>query len=218
MNRYLIFFLSILFSISLIQPLWTQGDKTTLTIEYSPNFSKVTNASILLNQTYKLSHNALLRLEYDSGGKIVPTIGLGFFNTGESNQTKIRGESDLDRVKTIENHNYLFIPLGAKISFGDFYVLPEIGLGIKISSTVKTINTFDNGETNVESRDNTLFSGEYNQFSIPFSLSVGKEFMVGSLNCSAGVKGYMGINEIVKNVPRNNHYFGLGILLGVRLL
>ncbi len=201
-----------------MQPLWTQGNKTSLAFEYSPNFSKVTNASILLNQKYKLSHHALLRLEYDSGGKIVPTIGLGFFNTGESFKTEIRGESDLDKVKTIDSHNYVFIPLGAKISFGNFFVLPEIGLGIKISSTTKTINTFDNGETSVESSDNTLLSGEYNKFSIPFSLSIGKEFIIGSLTCSAGFKGYYGINEVVKNVPRSNHYFGLGVLLGVKLL
>ena len=116
------------------------------------------------------------------------------------------------------SYNYVFVPLGAKISFGDFYVLPEIGLGIKISSITKTKSTFDNGDTEVDSRGNTLFSGEYNTFSIPFSLSIGKEFLIGSVSFSAGLKGYYGINQIVKNVPRSNHYFGLGLIFGVKLL
>jgi len=31
-----------------------------------------------------------------------------------------------------------------------------------------------------------------------------------------GLKGYYGLNQIVKDVPNTNHYYGFGLNLGVR--
>jgi len=209
--KYLILFLLV----STSQILFSQENKFNLTIEYSPNYSGLTNE--VVNEKAKLSHNALLRISYNTNGKIKPTIGLGFLNTGESENSEIGGQLGIESIKFIQNYNYLIVPIGIKYTVGKLYVLPELGIGINISNKTKQITEFSNGETEKETRDAGLNSGEFNKLSIPISLSIGTDLELFGKSFSTGLKGYYGLNQVVKDVPRNNHYFGIGLILAMNL-
>lgn len=202
--------------IGVSQTLFSQENKKFgLTIEYSPNYSRLTNE--VVNERFKLSHNALLRMSYNSVGKIKPTIGLGFLNTGELERSELGGQLGIESIKFIHNYNYLYIPIGAKINLGQFFVLPEIGLGINISNKTKQITKFTNGQTEKETRDEQPNSGKFNNLTIPIALSVGTDFQMAGKSFSTGMKGYYGLNQVVKDVPRDNHYFGIGLLIAMNL-
>jgi len=202
--------------VGVFQSLFSQENKKFgLTLEYSPNYSRITNE--VVNERFKLSHNALLRISYHANGKIKPTIGLGFLNTGELESSELGGQLGIESIKFIHNYNYLYIPIGAKISLGQFYVLPEIGLGINVSKKTKQITEFTNGETEKETREETFNSGKFNNLTIPISISVGTDFQMADISFSTGIKGYYGLNQVVKDVPRDNHYFGIGLILAINL-
>lgn len=210
--KYLILFL--LLSIS--QTLFSQeNNKFRLTVEYSPNYSRLTDE--VVNERFKLSHNALLRISYNSKGKLKPTIGLGFLNTGELERSEIGGQLGIESVKFIRNYNYIYIPIGIKIKFNKIYLLPELGIGVNISNKTKQITEFTNGEKEKKTRDETLITGEFNKTSIPISLAIGADYSIGNKSFSTGIKGYYGLNQVVKDVSRNNHYFGIGLVLAMNL-
>jgi len=189
--------------------------KFSFTIEYSPNFSRITND--VVNEEFKLSHNAVVRIGYKTKGSIQPTLGLGFLNTGEIERSEIGGQLGIESVQFIHSFNYLHIPIGAKINLGLVYFLPEISLGINLSNKTRQITEYSNGETEREVRDHQLNAGEFNKLSFPVSLSVGTDFRLGGKSFSTGIKGYYGLNEVVAEVPRDNHYFGAGLILAMNL-
>ncbi|MCC6818323.1 MAG: outer membrane beta-barrel protein [Bacteroidia bacterium] len=197
------------------QSLFSQNNKFGLTIEYSPNYSRLSDE--ILNEKFKLSHNVLLRLNYKSDSNIKPTLGLGYFNTGELNQTVIGGTLGIESIKYFHNYNYVYLPLGAKINLGNLYLLPEIGIGINLSNKMKRVIEFTNGKTENETIDEHLNSGEFNKLSIPISISAGTDFKFGTKRFSTGLKGYYGLNRVVEDVPRNNHYYGIGLLVAMNL-
>lgn len=210
--KYLVLFMVI----GVFQSLYSQNNKKfSLTIEYVPNYSRLTNE--VINERFKLSHNALLRISYHTKGKIKPTIGLGFLNTGELERSDIGGQLGIESIKFIHNYNYLYVPIGAKINFGQLFFHPEIGLGVNTSNKTKQITEFTNGDTEKETIDEQLIAGEFNNLSIPISLSVGTDFKIASKSFSTGIKGYYGLNQVVKDVPRNNHYFGIGLIIAMNL-
>jgi len=207
--NYLIFLVLLISA----QPLSSQENKFGLTIEYSPNFSKLTDE--VIDEKFKLSHNSLLRMTYQSKGKIKPTFGLGFLNTGELASSELSGTLGIESIKFIQNYTYIYIPIGAKINFKNLYILPELGVAINVSKTTKIVTDFSNGETEMETIEAVFNSGEFNKYGIPFSFSVGTKLTLNNLSFTTGLKGYYGLTQVVKNVPRNNHYFGIGLLLAM---
>lgn len=210
--KYLILFLFVSISQT---PFSQENRKFKLTVEYSPNYSKLTDE--VVNERFKLSHNALLRINYNTKGNIKPTIGLGFLNTGELESSEIGGQLGIESIKFIHNYNYLYIPIGAKINLGNLYLLPELGIGINLSNKTKQVTEFTNGETEKETIDEQLVFDEFTKMSIPLSLSVGTDLELFGKSFSTGLKGYYGLNQVVKDVPRNNHYFGIGLILAMNL-
>lgn len=197
------------------QALFAQDNKFTFTLEYSPNYSKLTDEWV--DGKHKLSHNALLRLSYNNIGKFKPTIGISFLNTGELIKVDAYGHSGFDNLKFIYSHNYLVIPMGIKYTIGKVYVLPEVGVGINISNTTKTVTKFTNGDKKSESMNSTLNAGSFNKWSIPLSLSIGTDIDLLGMSFSTGLKGYYGLNQVIEDVPRNNHYYGIGLILAINL-
>jgi len=196
--------------------LFSQEKKFGLTIEYAPNYSKLTNEG-LIDEKFKLSHNALVRISANTDGNLKPTIGLGFLNIGDVVTSPIGGQLGIESIKYIDNHNYIYIPVGAKINFGTLFLLPELGIGVNLSNRTTQITRYTNGETEKESRDQQLYGGKFNKISIPMFLSFGTDFMVGKQSFSTGLKAYYGLNQVVRNVPRKNHYFGFGLILAMNL-
>ena len=80
-----------------------------------------------------------------------------------------------------------------------------------------TITKYSDGKVEKKSQDEDLYSGKLNSISIPVLLSLGYEFNLGNMSFLSGIMGYYGINKVVRDIPGNNsHYFGLGLLLGLK--
>ena len=195
--------------------IFSQGDaKFKLTLEYSPNYSKVTSGFERIGS--KVSHNALLRINYIANGKVEPTVGIGFMNTGDLTTSEPGGQLGFESIRIVNSYNYLYVPIGVKFNFGNLYLLPELGIGLNIFNRTKTEATFINGETELRIADLQATSGEVNQWSVPISLSFGFDFVLGTRSFSTGVKGYYSLNQLV-NEGLRNHYHGIGLILATRL-
>lgn len=198
--------------VSVFQSLHAQESKRfDLSLEYSPNFSIVTDEFIYEN--FKLSHNALLRIAYKGDLNFEPTIGIGFMNTGNLAETNHGGHLGIESFKEIRNYNYMFIPVGAKINRGKFYFLPEIGLGVYLFNRKKQIITFTSGETKKETFVEIPIHGKFNRIFIPLSMTLGYRFSGVAKTFSTGMKSYYGLTRVVKGAPRSGHHFGIGLFL-----
>lgn len=208
-------FLLIAFLLSNVYTAFGQENKFYLVFEYSPSFSGITDA--IVNERSKLSHNALFRLFYDTNGNVKPTIGMGILNVGSETFSDVNGQFGIESVKFVNNHRYLHIPLGMKITFSELFILPEIGLGINLSNKNTQFTKFSNGETEKITRDQQLLSGEFNGLTIPVGLSFGADLKLWTRPFSIGLKAFYGLNQVLNNVPRNNHYLGVGVVLAMKL-
>lgn len=197
-----------------IHILCSQYDKKFIwTIEYSPNFSKLTDEFV--DEDFKLSHNATFRVGYNTKSSIIPTVGIGFLNTGEKESKNFASSSGIKKIEFYHSNNYLTIPLGVKINFNKFFILPEVGIAINLSNKFTQIIEFVNGSKDKKTKDELLNSGNFNKMSFPFSLSIGKNFTIDNHSFSAGLKCYYGLNKVISEVPRNNHYYGVGMVLAL---
>ena len=211
--KYLLLFLLLTFA----QTIFSQENKFGLTIEYAPSVSRFTRGGDI--EKFNFSQNAVLRVSYNTEGNINPTLGLGFLNTSgiqfhDFSRELFQGQIEM---KSIHNYNYVYIPIGVKIDFSTFYLLPEIGFGVIVSNRIKQIKKYpivnDERIVQVVSRDLEVF----NTSTIPVMLSIGKDFKLGDYSFSTGVKGYYGLNQVTRDRQRNDHYFGVGLLLAINL-
>ena len=74
MNPMKVKYLILLMIVGMSQSFFQENKLVKITFEYSPNYSKITDEFV--NAKFKLSHNILLRISYNSHEKIKPTIGL----------------------------------------------------------------------------------------------------------------------------------------------
>ena len=145
-------------------------------------------------------------------------MGIGFLNTGSfARQEVTNNQLGLRRVTFFQNYNYVFIPIGAKISIGSYYALPEIGLAFNVSNKTRQITEFTDGQVVKETRDMQLNFGTHNPLTIPLNIAIGRNINVGKFSFSTGIKGYYSLNQVVKDVVRDNQYFGFGIFIGMEL-
>ena len=191
-----------------------QNPKFTLSLEYSPNYSKITDNNV--NEKVKFSHSIFLKSEFIFKGNIHPTFGIGFLNTGEQESTKGIGELEIEEVIFKHNYNYLLIPFGVNLRINNIYINPELGIGYNISNKMMTITKYSEGKVEKKSQDEDLYSGKLNSISIPVLLSLGYEFNLGNMSFLSGIKGYYGINKVVRGISINPHYYGLGLLFGMK--
>jgi hypothetical protein len=199
------------------QTVFSQESKFDFTLAYSPTTSRLTNGEE--NEKSKIGHNAIFRITYSAKGIIDPTVGLGFLNTGEEEFLDFSNEifQGQIEIENIHNYNYLYLPIGAKINFSRFYLLPEIGLGVMVSNRTKQITKRPIVSDEKTVQLISLDSEAFNALTFPLLLSLGTDFKVGNYSLSTGVKGYYGLNQVVKTDRRNDHYFGIGLNLALNL-
>lgn len=210
-------YLFLLLSLVVSQTICSQENRFGLTVEYVPGLSKFTPGEEFEKHNY--SHNAILRVSYNTKGSIKPTVGLGFLNTSgiefeDFSREIFQGQIE---IKNIHQYNYLYIPVGAKINFSKFYVLPEIGFGMIVSNRIKQIKKHPmvSDEEFIQVLSHDL--EEFNTLTIPAILSIGRDFEWGNYSFSTGIKGYYGLNQISKYQQRNDHYVGVGLILAINL-
>jgi len=200
----------LLLTLAIIKESVAQSSKLELSIEYSPNFSKLND---ILRHELQLSHNAVFRLAFDTERKIKPNIGLGYFHISSLREHGILSAVEFDSRKYIENYSYLFIPVGLQIRLSKIFVLPEIGVGLYLSNSTNTITTYSNGDVNQQK--STLSKDNLNAITLPLSLTAGHDIQLQSFSFALGVKAYYGLNRVAKLRP--NNYYGVGMFIAVNL-
>mgnify|MGYP001796942265 CR=1 FL=1 len=121
------------------------------------------------------------------------------------------------QIENIHNFNYLYIPIGAKINFFKFYLLPEIGVGINVSNRIKQLRTYPILSEEKHLQILPLDSEKFNALTIPVMLSIGTDFKLDDYSFSTGLKGSYGLNQVAKDPVRNDHYVGIGLILAMNL-
>jgi len=183
----------------------SQVDKFSFSLEYSPNYSTV--SSSFSYKPSKLSHGVFTRLQYDTRSRIRPTIGLGYFQTGEYIKTvaEVIYEKEADL-------RYLVLPVGMQIDFDKFYFLGEIGLGKSLSITNERILSYPNGDVEVQNLRKVDFTS-HPGWTFPLMLSIGHAKKIANTEFLFGLKGYYSLNNSL-NLKK---YLGLGALIGIRI-
>ena len=194
--------------------LQSQGGKFNLSVEYSPNYSRITDSYV--SEKYKFSNQVILKVIYNLNERMKWTAGLGYMNTGEKEQSYIGGIEEINDIKFFHCYNYLIIPLGVKYYFKTIYINPEIALGINISNPTTIIINYIDGHQKRETKEEQLNGGNFNTITLPFIISAVKEIKLGDIKLLAGIRTYISVNEVVSGVPRSNHYYGFGILTGLK--
>jgi len=147
----------------------------------------------------------------------MPSLGIGFLKTGERSTQVFSDIIGAQSITFKDLYNYLTLSLGAKIKVRSLYVLPEIGIGINLSNKLRRIIRFSDGDVERETFDGALIFGSFNRITVPVAVTIGKEFSVGSQVLAAGIRSYYGLNRVIRDLPRNGHYFGIGLNLGIAL-
>ena len=191
-----------------------QSEKLSYSFEYSPNFSILTDGLIFSTKA-KLSHNVNFRLLYELNKSARFTIGLGYLNAGDVNESTIGGTLGIESIEFIDSYHYVFLPIGLKYYIGDFYILPELALAVNVANKTTQHIVYINGDRETEFRDIVLNSGSFNPITVPILLGIGVDFELGGNSFSLGAKLYHSLNTVIWDVPRKAHYQGVGLLFGV---
>jgi len=206
-------FLIFLFSWNL---LLAQDTKTfDLTIDYSPNFSQLSNE--LVDESPKFSHNSFIKVEFPISNAYSLNLGMGFMNFGTLVKSDIGGGNEIERIKIVSNYHYVNIPVGIKFRFNKFFVNPESSIGILVHEKEKFITYFTDGDKNTEKRDGNFGNGSLNKLPISLILSAGREFKINNMDLILGLRGYYSVSQLVLDVPRKNRFMGIGLLVGIKI-
>jgi hypothetical protein len=194
----------------------SQEHKFQLGLEYSPHFSRLTNE--VVEESLKFSHHLFLKVEYPVNPNLTITSGLGYLNTGERELGNLTGTEELKAVRIVHHHNYIAIPVGIKYFAGKYFIQPEIAAAININNRRKIVIVENDGDRRVERMDEVYYTGKINSLSVPVFLTLGKEFHMNKMRVMTGIKGYYSLNEVISGAPRNGHYYGFGLVLGIRMV
>jgi len=193
--------------------IYCQDKNLEYSFEFSPLWSAVSGSNSGLSTTG--TGMSVARVELRTEKLIEPTGGLALIATGSSTKSELGGTLGIEKVTFSDTYYYLAILAGGKFSFDRYFMLLESGLGYNYSNKTRTKTEFTNGEKETMRDNATLNSGEFNKLTIPLVLSVARKFKVRKNEVYLGLKAYYGINQVVTNVPRNNHYYGLGFTVGI---
>ena len=186
-------------------------------IEYSPNFSNVTDLRNDINYGYRISHNIFLKTEYSLTKRFDITAGFGYLNTREFSSLSFGGQLDIERVDVIYNTNYLALPLGLKYNFGSFYIQPEVAIAYNFDNTDLQRSYASSGATGKTRWKDDINTRYNHQFTAPCFLTLGHKIDLKYGSILFGVKGYYSLNKIGSDYGiRGKHYYGFGVMTGLR--
>jgi len=194
--------------------------KFSVGFELSMGISEATGTRFGLpkNEGFQIGRNAFLRGGCRIRKNMDLTLGLGYLVARE-HELSFFGipNADVDFTEFFRSHQYIVIPAGMQYHFGSFYLNPEFGIAF---STEHLVSQFD-----YMLRDNGLsISGTegqspdflYRKVSLPIFLNFGSEIDVKSVKIVIGVKGYYSLNTLSEFFFPSDHYYGVGIVTGVK--
>lgn len=111
--------------------LFGQNENIKLSIEYTPNFSKLTNNSP--NHGLNFSHQFFGRVEFNITQRLGLSVGLGYLNARDKQTYPHDPTLGVKVVDLITNHDYVTIPLGLTYRMRSWLIRPEVGVGYNFS-------------------------------------------------------------------------------------
>lgn len=212
--------LAVLF-ITISSQLFGQQDRLMYSIEYSPNFSTTTGRlnGFLRNMEdgYRLAHNVFLKSGYRFANNLYATAGIGYFNIKNFYTEYVDyAPSEIDKIESLRTHGYIVAPLGLMYQFGSFYINPEIGIGWNVHNRYYDRFYYSNGsviDNETVDEDNIY---DVNTATYPVLLTFGNEIIMKNCSVLLGIKGYYSLNEIGNYPDDWTHYYGFGIVCGIK--
>jgi len=200
--------------------LYAQSKSLDFSLEYAPNYSKLTNVRGFENQgKFYFSNQLFIKAEYELTRHFSITAGLGYVNTREKETLLLNGFEGIDYIDQYVNHNYILAPIGLKYNIGSFYLNPEIGFGVNIfhiGPPTKQISVLTNGQKIVQRYNDNFTPNNFNKLTMPVFLTLGKEFELKKVSLLFGLRGYYSLESVVDRPFWGQHYIGFGLMTGIR--
>jgi hypothetical protein len=207
---FLIFLLFAQFSL-----LSGQSDKVYISLEYSPNFTSATKEwGAPRDVTFRFTNNVFVKAGYKIENNLFANAGIGFLTTKEFASVDYQGlEYSVDQIRL---HSYVIAPIGLTYYIGSFYVNPEIGIGWNVANKMKDTFYYQDGSIikNKWVDKNNIY--DVNEVTYPIFLTIGNEVRFNSWSILLGIKGYYSLNSIGERASNSGHYYGFGVLTGVK--
>jgi len=196
----------------------SQTNKFTFGLEYSPNFSNITQEHF---QFYtgevgglRFSNNIFLKGGYQLLPKLYATAGIGILETRELITVELSNYMEIAKAEADFFHYYIVVPVGITYHLGSFYINPEVGIGWNIDNRVE-IQVYNTDGSQREDSDRRNRNGNTNT-TFPVLLSIGHEIKIDKVSILLGIKGYYSIKPQGENFYEKWHYYGFGFVTGVR--
>ena len=197
-----------------------QMNKFNIGLEYSPNFTSVSQpyGSRLADSdgAFRFANNLFLKGGYKLMNNLYATGAIGLLGTREFLVLDFGGQMEIDKVESHRFHSYVVAPIGFTYYLGSFYISPEVGIGWNVSNRNKSYWYYTDGselESEYIDKDNI---DNINETTYPLFLSIGNEIRMKSYSILLGVKGYYSLNSLGQRASNAGHYYGFGVVTGVR--
>ncbi len=208
------------FALALCSHVSGQMDKFTVGLEYSPNFTSVTqpygSQSGNSDGAFRFANNLFLKGGYKLTNNLYATGAIGLLGTRDFEAVDFGGQLEIEKLESNRFHSYVVAPIGFTYYLGSFYISPEIGMGWNVSSRNKNHWYYTDGSViEIEHKDKDNIDN-INETTYPLFLSFGNEIRMKSYSILLGVKGYYSLNSLGERASNAGHYYGFGVVTGVR--
>lgn len=206
-----------LITFAFLGPLSGQNDKLYLSLEYSPNVTGVNEIYRSLGDAeFRFANNIFAKAGYKIAGNLYANAGIGYLTTKEFHSYDYPSLVEYDRLEQLRIHGYVVVPVGFTYNVGSFFVNPEIGIGWNVPNKMKDAIFYPDGTVEgIEWIDeNNVY--DVNKTTYPLFLTIGDEIRFDSWSILIGLKGYYSLNEIGGRPTYQRHYYGFGIMAGVK--
>lgn len=206
-----------LFALAFLGHIFAQSDKLFFSLEYSPNMTSVTSPfGRPSDGTFRFANNIFAKAGYKLAGNLYANAGIGYLTTKEFVSFDYEILPDITRFEQLRIHAYVVAPIGFTYYMGSFFVNPEIGIGWNVGNRMKDEIFYSDG-TVVENEwvdEQNVY--DVNETTYPLFLTIGDEIRFNSWSVLIGLKGYYALNEIGGRLTYARHYYGFGIMTGVK--
>lgn len=195
-----------------------QTNRFVFELEYSPNFSNITQEHFHFYTGevggLRFSNNLFLKGGYQLLPKLYATAGIGILQTRELISTELGGYLEITKIESDYFHSYVVTPVGVTYYIGAFFIRPEIGIGWNIHNRLKNHVYYADGSESSSTEE--IDGNNINKTTYPVFLSIGYEISMETYSILIGLKGFYSLNPQVENYYEKWHYYGFGVVTGVK--
>jgi len=206
----------------------SQMNRFTVSLEYSPNFSSITNPyshqytgpdgvlSFRQDGGFRITNNLFLKGGYKLTDNLYATGAVGIMGTREYVTSDYNGALGIEGVESNRFHSYVVAPVGLTYYMGSFFISPEIGIGWNVGSRGKNHWYYTDGSQIENEYDDEHDIHHINKTTYPLFLSFGNEIRMKSYAIVFGAKAYYDLNTLSEREFETGHSYGFGLLAGIR--